>query len=285
MVVITAALSGYGHLTLVDSMMLLAVLVIVPAAVPVHPHADHRIAWIAVLSGLPVATALLIDRGPAAAAMVAPWLAVSGIGALLSLIWWLRSDHRLRDLLWPAAWAYLVVGAAWLAADRLDLTPFGYSEPFVQLTAVHFHYAGFASVTLVGAAWCWLPRSHSAAIAAILTVVASPIIAMGFTFAAVLQIVGAVLLTVGLWMLAWVTVRHVVPSVDRLSAGLLAVSSIAVLAPMFLAVQWAVGVTFGTPALSIPDMVRFHGITNAVGFTLLGVLGWRRLSAQAFNRA
>jgi hypothetical protein len=44
---------------------------------------------------------------------------------------------------------------------------------------------------------------------------------------------------------------------------------------MLLAVQWAVGHNLGTPALSIPDMVRFHGVANAVGFSLLGVLGWR----------
>ena len=44
---------------------------------------------------------------------------------------------------------------------------------------------------------------------------------------------------------------------------------------MMLAVQWAVGANYGTPALSIPAMVHVHGVANAVGFALFGVAGWR----------
>ena len=33
-------------------------------------------------------------------------------------------------------------------------------------------------------------------------------------------------------------------------------------------------------ALSIPMMARTHGIANALGFALCGVLGWRRLLAN-----
>lgn len=102
-----------------------------------------------------------------------------------------------------------------------------------------------------------------------------PIIAAGFAFFGLLQIVGAVLLTLGLWLLAWVTIRHVAPQITSLARALLVISSLTVLVPMTLAVQWAVGVNFGTPALSIPDMVLAHGATNAIGFALSGVLGWR----------
>ena len=38
--------------------------------------------------------------------------------------------------------------------------------------------------------------------------------------------------------------------------------------------------TEGEPALSIPDMARTHGVVNAVGFTLLGLLGWQAGSRQ-----
>jgi hypothetical protein len=152
----TVALSaaGLGELTLVDAMMLLAVAVIVPAAIPLHPAWGLRAASAAMVAGLPVAPALLIDRSAAAAALALPWAVAAGVGALAAARWWWTRNHRVREIIWPAAAAYLVVGALWLFADRLDLEPGGFTAPFVQLTGIHFHYAGFAATVLVGCAWC-----------------------------------------------------------------------------------------------------------------------------------
>jgi hypothetical protein len=47
---------------------------------------------------------------------------------------------------------------------------------------------------------------------------------------------------------------------------------------MALAVAWAAGQHGDVPVLSIPDMARTHGVTNALAFTLCGLLG-RRLAA------
>lgn len=262
-------------MTFVDAMMLLAVLVIVPAAIPLHPAGSARVATVAAVAGLPAVPAHVIDQGPVAAALVAPWLIAALVGAFLAIRWWRLTGFGFRDVVWAAAALYLVVAAVWLVADRLDLQLAGFPAPFVQLTAIHFHYAGFASAVLVACAWRACPRSHTAAAAAWSTVAAPPIIAAGFAYFGLLQVVGAVLLTLGLWLLAWVTIRHVVPRITWLARTLLLVSCLAVLVPMALAVQWAVGINFATPALSIPDMVLAHGATNAVGFTLPGVLGWR----------
>jgi len=275
------AWAGAGQLTLIDAMMLLAVLVVVPAAIPLHPTASTRTSTFALLAALPVAPALVIDRGLASALLTIPWLAISVVGLLASAAWWWRQDRRIRWAVWPVSAGYLVVGAAWLVADRLQLAPVGISAPFVQLTAVHFHYAGFASATLVSSAWRWSSTSRIAAGATILTVAAPPMVAIGFTYIGLLQIVGAVLLTAGLWLLAWFTLRHVVPAVDPVAGVLLSISSVAVLMPMALAVQWAVGTNFATPALSIPQMAQVHGVLNAVGFTLAGVIGWRVVPPMA----
>lgn len=280
---VVSASVGPRQLSLLDAMLLLAVLVVVPAAIPLHPAAGARLSTVALLAALPVAPGLLVDHDVAAALLVAPWLLGAGSGAILSGRWWWRTDRHLEDVVWPAAATYLLVGAAWLLADRLDLQPAGVAAPFVQLTAIHFHYAGFASVTLVGTAWTWSPHSRLAAASAVLTVAASPVIAIGFVSVGLLQVVGATLLTIGLWLLAWITVRHAVRRVRRLPGVLLALSSAAVVVPMALAVQWAVGTNLGTPALSIPDMARYHGVTNAVGFTLLGVIGWRLVEGRTHD--
>ncbi|MEX1163156.1 MAG: YndJ family transporter [Nitriliruptor sp.] len=126
-------------------------------------------------------------------------------------------DH----LVVAGAAGYLAVGAGWLLADRAGLEIAGFGAPFVQLTAIHFTFAGAVGTVLAWQAWqAWR---------------------------------------------AW-----------RLGA-----SAVSVVVPMLLAVQWAVGANLGTPALSIPVMAATHGAANAVGFCLLGVLGWRRAATGA----
>lgn len=270
-------LLGVGSLTLVDAFLLLAVVAIVPIAVPLHPAAGPRAASVALAAGAPVAPALLLGQGVIAAALSLPWFLAAAVAALVAVQRWWTSRHRLRDLPWPASAVYLAVGGVWLTADRLDAVVAGFGAPLVQLTAVHFHYAGFISAVLVGCAWRRLPDSRLAAGAAALTVAAPPIIATGFARIGMLQILGAAMITAGLWLLAWLTIRHIAPTAGRLPATLLTVSSLAVLVPMLLAVQWAVGANLGTPALSIPAMTRTHGLVNALAFALPATIGWRLL--------
>ncbi len=280
LVTVAVGTVGLGELTLLDALTLFGILVVVPLAVPLHPAAARPHAGMAVVAGVPCAPALLLDQGVLAGLLALPWLAASGTAGILAVRWWLVGTRRVLDVVWVAAAAYLVVGAAWLVADRLDLEPAGFAAPFVQLTAIHFHFAGFASSLLAGCVVRW--RSGRLPIAgAALVVAAPPIVALGFTFYGPLQIAGAALLTAGLWVLAWEVARRTGPEVGGLAGTLLVVSAIATLAPMVLAVQWAIGANYATPALSIPDMARWHGITNAVGFTFLGVLAWRLEPARA----
>ncbi len=118
--------------------------------------------------------------------------------------------------------------------------------------------------------------------AAAAIVIGPPIVAAGFTFSPVLQVAGGVLLTVGLVILSWLMLVRVVPA---LPGGpwrpFLAASACAVVVPMFLAVDWALGQHVDIPALSIPRMAAIHGSLNALGFSACGILGWRLLAAGA----
>lgn len=156
-------------------------------------------------------------------------------------------------------------------------------SPFVELTAVHFCYAGFTAGMLATVAARRFAASRPAQTAVMLTLVlvGPPVVAVGFRFAPPLQVAGAVLLTLGLMMLSWLTVRVVVPATgDRLAAAMLAASSAAVVVPMLLAVWWAIGMNAALPAPSVPVMARSHGLAHAIGFAFLGVLGWRRLQRE-----
>jgi hypothetical protein len=55
---------------------------------------------------------------------------------------------------------------------------------------------------------------------------------------------------------------------------LLRASALAPLVPMVLAVEYSAGHVFGFPTLDIHAMALIHGDLNALGFSLLGLLGW-----------
>lgn len=269
-------------MTLLDVMLALGVLVVVPAAAPLHAaagvRADRLLGWVAV----PAAAGVLAGRSQVSAVLVLPWLLLGAATALLALRHgWRTRTRPLHALPWVAAGVYLLVGAVWLVADRLDLEPAGFTAPFVQLTAIHFHYAGAASSVIAGATLRALPRDRIALGGATLTAVSPPVVALGFTVAPPLLVVGAVSLAVGLGAVAWVTLRHVRPVAVGAARVLLTVAACSVLVGMVLAVQWALGSTLGTPALSIPAMTATHGLLNGVGFALCGVLGWRLHAARA----
>ena len=92
-------------------------------------------------------------------------------------------------------------------------------------------------------------------------------VAAGFTWkVALFQIGGATMITGATWSVA---------AIAPASRPLLLVSSVAVLAPMVLALFWATAQYYDVAALSIPDMARIHGTINAIGFVGCGLAGWR----------
>lgn len=267
---------------LVEGLLALGIIVVVPLGVRLHPDLGAR--WTSPLlgPGMLAVIALLLDRGALAAVLALPWAIGAGWAAAWCAWRWLQLRRSLFALAWVAVAGYLAFGAVWLVCDRAGLEPAGVTPPFVLLTAVHFHYAGFVSALLVALlrARVGATAPRLTAVALVAVVGAPPVVAAGFALVGVLQIVGAIVLTAGLFLLAWGTMRLVVSGTsDPVARWLLATSSLAVVVPMLLAVHWAVGWNFGTPALSIPAMARTHGVLNAVGFSLCGVLGWLRLAS------
>ncbi len=251
-----------------------------PVGLSIHPLVHHRIPVVAFATAVPATVALSLPSSVPAALLATPQLLLAGVIAAAAAWRWLRTTRTIPGTVEVASLVCLTVGAGWLVIDRLGAQPVGVRPPFVLLTAVHFTYAGFVATLLTGLVrsriQAAVPRTAPAMAAAV--VLSPPIVAAGFTFAGPLQILGASLLAAGLFALGVLTLRHVVPSVDDgVTKGLLALSAVAVFVPMVLAVQWAVGNNFGTPHLSVPDMARTHGVANALGFSLCGVVGWRRL--------
>jgi len=178
---------------------------------------------------------------------------------------------------------YLLVGGAWLVASRAGLEVLAFHEPIVLLTAVHFHFAGFASAVLAGlvdeqfqaSKWKTLFR------AALLAVVCGPaVLGVAFLLGPKVKLVAALVIAFGQIGLA-IGMAHVGLAAKGASGRwLLFVASASVAAGMVLAALWAVGEYPLQAFVNIRQMAEFHGVLNALGFVLCGLLGWRLVNSE-----
>lgn len=109
------------------------------------------------------------------------------------------------------------------------------------------------------------------------TVLGTVIVAVGHFAGRVTELLSAVVLTVGLTATSWVAGRHVRARLgDRAARSLVLVASLATPATSALAVWCVLGRATGLPDLSIAETAATHGVVNAVGVGLCGLLAWWR---------
>jgi hypothetical protein len=171
----------------------------------------------------------------------------------------------------------LAVGGAWLVASRLGMRPLGTQEPIGLLTAVHFHFAGFATAIIAATTLEFAERrSEHLWLKYLVPIVAGlPFaVAAGFVLSPILKMVAAILFSISVAALA-IGVRACGRKAEATPARiLLQVAAASIFAGMVLAGAYVISDYAGSDALTIPQMARTHGILNAVGFCLSGLLGW-----------
>jgi YndJ-like protein len=232
------------------------------------------------IGALGAIAAFFLPRGVQAASLAAAWLLVCGIAAVAGLVELIevRSLHPVH-LLPAAALGLLSVGSAWLVASRGGIG-LGFTEPIPELTAVHFHYAGF-SATMMSALAVRALSSASMRTrwigggAGLLIVLGTPLTAAGIaTGAAALTVIGPVLLAIGVLTTSALTAFIVAPALRGRARWLLTISASGVVIPMLLGVDYAAGRVLPIPTLDLRTMALVHGDLNALVFALLGFVGW-----------
>ncbi|MDF5755305.1 YndJ family protein [Spongiactinospora sp. TRM90649] len=243
-----------------------------------------RVWW---AGAVPGAASLWIGRGAVAAALAAAYLV-----AALFLAAQIPSRLRGRTL---ATWgdaarevavatalgAPVVAGIA-LSAERAGHPLWGFDLGILALTTAHFHYAGFAAA-LVAGLLCRASADSPLGRAAALAVPAGTLLVLGGYFAGEwAELAGTVVLTAGMWLVAWLTLTWLrrEARADRATRALLFVSAAVLAATMLLALSWAFGEATGLPHPPIPWMIATHGLANAAGFALCGIAAWWRLRAR-----
>ena len=235
-----------------------------PIARPLH--ALIRISPVIACSAL---ACFSVDAGPAAAALAVPWFLFT---VAVGLVGFVRVLSR-RSLLDPgvgtdAALLFLVVGGTWLVISRLGATPMGFDAAIVELTAMHFHYAGFALPILAGAITLRLECGVFVPAAVILGV---PITALGIALAGTMEWVAATLMAIAGFLTAAATGR-LARRATGTPAALLGIAAASLAGGMCLAIGWAWSRQFGWSYLDLNGMVATHGVLNGFGFCLLGLI-------------
>jgi YndJ-like protein len=255
--------------------MLLAPLVIVPRLLGLLPSRGwvRRLAgWPALVAALALLTSFAVPAGPNAAALASPWLALCAAAGLAAAV---HGVPRLPGLIHPAraaelgvdaSLAFLTVGAAFVAMDRLGVAPMGFSPAIILLTATHFHFAGFG---LLGLASLFAARRPALGGPVIALVAGMPITALGFILpSSLLSAVGA--LFVGLAGIAFAIFLLVAESRGARRWEYRAAGA-ALLVGMPMGIAWSVAMLFGLGFLDMDAMVRSHGALNATAVLLATV--------------
>jgi hypothetical protein len=282
------ARAGVARIGAVELMFLFGPLVIVPLGMELG-RGIGKAGWLESIArrlqplgaGL-VVFAMMLPPSRNAGWLALGWMAVcvlmAGAGMLsIGQALWGDAREGARATFVDAALAVaridLAVGGAWFVASRMGMRPMGIQEPIGMLTAVHFHFAGFATATIAAATLQFAERRWLKPVVAM--VLGMPfVVAAGFVISPGLKMGAALLFSASVAGLAIFVRACGRQAKDATARVLLQVAAGAVFAGMIFSGTYAVADFFGSDVLTIPQMARTHGFLNAVGFCLLGLLGW-----------
>jgi YndJ-like protein len=260
-----------------------AVLVVVPLGLSVV--ANESSLYRLVVFAQPVAALLTIssffvEKGVLSAALASAWLILNILIAFFGLLRLTSQGfQRIEELSIDAGLLYLPVAGAWLVIYRLGVQPFSYGEMIILLTAVHFHFAGFATPIIAGMTGRALARRDYPrrvfGFSVFALIAAMPLVAAGITFSPWIGLVGALLLAAGLLMLAVLTVGWIRPLITSPAwRAVLLIGAFSSCAAMVLACLYAYSLATQTLIITIPAMAMTHGLLNAFGFVTCSLLVW-----------
>jgi hypothetical protein len=230
--------------------------------------------------GLAAGGALLLPRGATAVLAALP-LAVAcgvvtahGLRAALPLR---TTDHLVR----ATAAASPSVAAGSLVAERAGHRLLGFDLDVVGLTVAHFVFAGFAAVLLAGLTVVAAP-GRAATTGALALPAGTALVAAGHFAGEALELVGALVVALGLLGTSWAMLTVVAPATsDRTARLLLRTAACATPFSMALALWWALGELADLPHPTLTQTTATHGVLNAVAVSLGGLLGYRLRAARS----
>jgi len=286
------ALTGRSRVGLIEALFLLAPLVHVQLGFrvvrgligeysPIGRVAHSLLPLAAILTG----ASFWPPPGPLAGGLALAWPLVCGLAGLDGFWRLARQTKRsVESAFLAAAFFYLVVGGVWLVLSRLGVAPMHLPRQIVLLASVHFHFTGFALPVFAAATYraSRISSPPHAGLGRFVFIFLAAGIICGPLFLAAgnllmlpsLKLAGALLLTLTSFGLIGMLIP-VLPGVrSRPARALLGAAAISLVGGMMLVGVYTVGEFTERSWLLIPEMARFHGTVNALGFGLCGLFGW-----------
>lgn len=223
-------------------------------------------------------TSFYVPSGSLAALLTLGWLLLCAIVALLGCERLYRRGRRIEEICIGVGLLLLPIAGAWLYQARVGSIPG--SDGGAILAAMNAHYALFATPVLAGMVGRALPRGRTwrwrtFRAAARGVIVGTLLLAIGGIVAPSLDTVARAILAAALLALALLTILAVAPRTRPfLAAALLAVSGVAMLLPLLLAWTATIGALAGGGSVGSAPTPTSHGVANALGFVLCGLLAW-----------
>jgi len=217
--VVLAWLAGTGRapLGVIELLFLFAPLVIVPlaralggaVAASAFPRLEDAARVLQPFAAALLVASFWMSPGPRAAAWAGVWVVVCCLVALSGLLNCVFGGFApLSALAVNVGRMDLAIASAWLLVSRLGARPMNFQEPVVLLTAVHFHYTGFATALLAGTVGAYFRRigRNSRLVTGVVGAVAFLpfLLAAGFVFSPTIKLVAAVALSLSVMLLAGV---------------------------------------------------------------------------------
>ena len=277
--VVWLASTIFFKLGAIESLCLWAPLVVVPLGLELVPRGrlDSYIRPLQFSAAMFATASFAFAPGPRAALLAAPWALFCGALAIWGAArFFRRGGFDAVETCIDAALVLVAVGGAGLVMSRGGMKPAGFGEPIVLLTAVHFHYTGFAAPLLIGLAGRKAGPHRSIIFAGAAVVLGSPLLAAGFTLRIpILKLFAVLVIVSGLILFASRLVRMAVDEPRGGTRALLGIAAFSILWGMALAGLYSFGEFRERVMVEIPAMAWSHGILNGFGFATCGLLAMR----------
>ena len=274
------------HLGIIEVLFLLGPWVVVPLGADLVRGAGNAKSsalrdWLLITAASLTTISFFLDNRVVATWFASSWLLICAAFAGDGLRRFVTSGTKsFAQFCFATGEGYLLVAGIWLVASRAGISLFGFHEPIVLLTAVHFHFAGFASVVLAGLVHqAFVGRSGQRKLLWALTIVVLGPGVLGLAFFAgpKAKLAGALVFALGLLGLASAMIRVGLEAKNGMGRWLLFASGGSVVVGMILVAVWAVGEYPLQAFVNIRQMAEFHGVLNGVGFVGCGLVGWSAL--------
>ncbi len=197
-----------------------------------------------------------------------------------------RGIRPLEELSIDIGLMYFLLGGAWFVMGRFGMDVMDFSTTIIQLTAIHFHFSAFVLPIFNGLLGRFLlhqtDRLSKTYRLATFGILAGPIlIAIGITYSRIFEFVSVGIFVIALLLYCIEMFTYALPKISWMPRVFLFLSTSALMVTLALSFLYGFSRALNILIISIPNMVLFHGVGNALLVVLCGIAGWLIIHPKA----